>query len=204
MKYLKLFEDYEDLDHLKVRGVVPEKTRFIYDEQSGDTYFFLYNLSGQMTGYQKYNPAYPKTGQGKLEDPRLAKYFIWTGDEGYGKKIAVWGLESLKWNDEYLFVTEGIFDCVKIHNSGNPAIAVMCNNPSDSLKSWIRTLPQKKIVIYDNDVAGRRLKTIGDWSFTTPESEDTERVIKDLGDMTQEEANEFISEIKEYIKNEAS
>jgi len=196
MKFLMLFENYDLIQHLKGRGIDPEKTRVIIDEEDGDTYFFLYNLSGQMVGYQKYNPKYPKTGQGKLNDPRLTKYFNWVSDEGYGKKVAVWGLESLEWTNEYLFITEGIFDIARVHESGYPGIAVLCNDPSESLKSWLETLPQKKIVIYDNDKAGKKLKKLGDYSFTIESA-------KDLNDLSREEAKVFLDNIITQIKKES-
>jgi len=184
----------ESIDHLKQRGL-NQNTKFIYDELSGDTFFFLYNLSGQITGYQKYNERYPKTGQNRLDDPRKAKYFIWAGDEGSGKKLAVWGLETTKIDDKYLFITEGIFDCVKIHNAGYPGIAVLCNDPSGSMRNWLNSLPQKKIVIYDNDRAGRRLRSVGNYSFCVPGDN------KDLGDLTQEEANQFLKDCMNEIEN---
>ena len=73
MKYLKLFENFDLIQHLKSRGVNPEKTKIIMDEEEGNVYFFLYNLSGQIVGYQKYNPNYIKKGQGRAEDPKKVK-----------------------------------------------------------------------------------------------------------------------------------
>lgn len=186
MRYLKLFEYFTIQDHLKERGIDPEQTRVIID--GDDTYFFLYNLSGQMVGYQKYNPKYQKTGQSNLSDPRMAKYFTWVSDEDKFKKIAVWGLESVDlMRDKFIFITEGIFDCARVHQSGYPGIAVLCNNPSDSLKGWLNTLPQKKIVIYDNDVAGKKLIKVSDHAFTVPTG-------KDLNDLSPEEAKSFLDE----------
>ncbi len=191
MRHLKLFEEFEGehiSKHLIGRGVDPSKTRVIIDEETEDSYFFLYNLSGQMVGYQKYNPNYVKTGQSNLDDPRMAKYFTWVSEEGLGRKIAVWGLESLDvMNDKYVFITEGIFDAARIQEAGYPAIAVLCNNPSDSLKSWLKTLIQKKIVIYDNDKAGRKLMSVGDFSYTVPSG-------KDANDLSPDEAKEFIED----------
>ena len=186
MKHLLLFEAYDIISHLKERGVDPDQTRVVIDDKTQDVYFYLYNLSGQMIGFQKYNPNYLKTGQSNLDDPRMAKYFTWVTEEGRGKAIGVWGLESTKFGDEILFVTEGIFDAARIQEAGYPAIAVLCNNPSDSLKSWLGTLPQKKIVIYDNDVAGRKLKKVGDYSFTVPHG-------KDMNDLKPEEAKVFLN-----------
>jgi hypothetical protein len=191
MKYLKLFEEFEGehiSKHLISRGIDPKKTRVIIDEETEDSYFFLYNLSGQMVGYQKYNPNYVKTGQSNLDDPRMAKYFTWVSDEEKGKKIAVWGLESFDvMSDEFVFITEGIFDAARIQEAGYPAISTLCNSPSDSVRSWLKTLPQKKIVIYDNDVAGKELIGCGDFAYTVPSG-------KDANDLTPEEAKVFIED----------
>jgi len=180
-----MLEKYEIISHLKGRGIDPDKTRVIIDEKTNDVYFFLYNLSGQMVGFQKYNKDYQKTGQSNLDDPRMAKYFTWVSEEGRGKAIAVWGLESTIFTDKYLFITEGIFDAARIQEAGYPAIAVLCNNPNDSLKGWLETLPQKKIVIYDNDRAGKRLIRFGDDAYTVPHD-------KDINDLTPEEAKKFL------------
>ena len=161
MKYLKLFENFDLIQHLKSRGVNPEKTKIIMDEEEGNVYFFLYNLSGQIVGYQKYNPNYIKKGQGRAEDPRKVKYYNSISNEYKGRMIAVWGLETYNFTDKYIFITEGIFDIARVHESGYPGIAVLCNDPSPQLKYWLNTLPQTKIVIYDNDRAGEKLKKLG-------------------------------------------
>ena len=105
MRYLLLFENFDTTSHLKGRGIDTEKTRVIIDEESGDTFFFLYNLTGQMVGYQKYNPKFPKKGQSSktLGNPKDTKYYNWVGEEDEGKKIAVWGLESYNVSDKYMF-----------------------------------------------------------------------------------------------------
>lgn len=171
------------VSHLRGRGVDPEMTRVIIDEESGDTYFFLYNLSGQLVGYQKYNPNYSKVNK----NPQLAKYFTWVSDEGRGKKIAVWGLEYFDMNLPYIFLVEGVFDAARIREAGYPAIALLCNDPSSSLTRWLSTLPQTKIVIYDNDKAGRKLRRVGNYSYTVPTG-------KDVNDLTPEEAKEFLTD----------
>lgn len=188
MKKMLLFEDFNLLRHLKNRGVDTEKTKVVIDEESGDTFFFLYNLSGQMVGYQKYNPKYPKKGQSKSEDPKKVKYYNWIGNEEHSKKIAVWGLESYSFTDKYLFITEGVFDIARAHEAGYPGIAVLCNDPSPQLRFWLETLPQIKIVIYDNDKAGEKLIKLGDYAFSVEEG-------KDLNDLSPEDAKKFLDDI---------
>jgi hypothetical protein len=192
MKYLKFFEAFEgDIEsHLKGRGIDTTKTKVIIDEESNDVFFFLYNLSGSMVGYQKYNPSYLKKGQNSktLDDPKKTKYYNWVGDESYGKKLAVYGLESYNFNDKYLFITEGIFDIARVHESGYPGIAVLCNDPTPQLGHWLRTLPQTKIVIYDNDKAGEVLRKFGDYSFSVEGG-------KDLNDLSPSDAKSFLENI---------
>ena len=196
MKYLFLFEDFDTQEHLKTRGVDSSKTKVIIDEESGDSFFFLYNLSGQMVGYQKYNPKYDKKGQNSkaLDDPRKTKYYNWVGNEPEGKKIAVWGLESFNISDKYIFITEGIFDIARAHEAGYAGIAVLCNDPNPQLCYWLKTLPQTKIVIYDNDKAGKKLIKLGDYSFSVEGG-------KDLNDLTPEQAKEFLDSIISSIES---
>jgi len=51
-------------------------------------------------------------------------------------------------------------------------------------------LTQKKIVIYDNDKAERKLAKLGDVSYTVPEH------YNDLGDMTDLEVKNFLKTLK--------
>lgn len=191
MKHISLFESFDVKSHLKDRGIDTEKTRVIIDEESGDSFFFLYNFSGQMVGYQKYNSKYDKKGQDakRMDDPTKTKYYVHVGDEASGKKIAVWGLESIDLTtDKYIFITEGIFDIARAHQAGHPGIAVLCNDPNPQLGYWLKTLPQIKIVIYDNDKAGEKLIKLGDYAFSVDSG-------KDLNDLTSDEAKEFLDDI---------
>ncbi len=187
---IKLFEEYNIKSHLKERGIDIDQTKVVIDEETEDVYFYLYNLSGQLVGYQKYNRNYEKIGQSALDDPRMVKYFTWVTEEYKGRKIAVWGLESFDiMKDKYVFIVEGIFDAARIHEAGYPAIAVLCNDPSDQTINWIHTLPQVKIVIYDNDVnrAGNKLIKVGDYSYTVTSA-------KDINDLKPIEAKVFLED----------
>src|ERR1700739_4170099 len=100
-------------DHLRSRGIDPQKTAVIMDSHANIATFLLYNLSGQLIGYQQYNPAAAKLKHNDL----AGRYYTQVTQEGdHNKKLAVWGLESIHEHDRMFFVTEGIFDCAKIHN----------------------------------------------------------------------------------------
>lgn len=190
---MKKFNQFinENLDHLKQRGINPDITHFIHDEASNNTYFFLYNLSGDCVGHQKYNPDYPKQdGLGSQ-----GRYYTKPYKEASGhSKISVYGLETFIDTKSYFFVAEGIFDIIKVHNAGEPGIANLGCSLSKQAKNWYNTLPQKKILIQDKDDAGKELSAIADYIYTVPDP------YKDLGDMPQEEANIFIAKIKKELK----
>ena len=172
--------------HLRSRGLDPDRTQVIMDKESNIATFILYNLSGQLVGYQRYNPS----GDKKARNDSLAgKYFTYvTKESPTTSKLAVWGTETINKNDPNLFVTEGIFDAVKLQNAGHAAIAVLTNNPK-ILKPWFKILNKKTIAIVDNDDAGRRLGSLTDEMYIPPEG------FKDLGDMSQDQVNTFLTKI---------
>ena len=151
-------------DHLHSRGMHHEDV-VVTDK---DATFYLWNLSGQMTGFVKYNPTSPKKG-GK---PSEQKYFMY----GHG----VWGLQYLNYKRPNLIVTEGIFDAVVAHNYGLNAIAVLSNNPK-RLKNWLNTLNFKTTAYCDGDSAGKKLAKYCDNYVVMPNN-------LDLGNL-----NEYLS-----------
>lgn len=178
--------------HLQDRGIDFDKTRVIVDDENDAAYFFLYTLTGKLVGYQRYNPSGSKAISGNRRqsdvDLSLLKYKTF---RGHGE-ISVYGIETYDMNSKYLFVVEGIFDCIKIHNAGYPAIATLSNDPTDSTKSWLKTLPQEIIVVADKDKAGQKLAKTGHRSVSVPDP------YKDLGEMPQDQVNAFLQSI---VKN---
>ena len=72
------------------------------DEDEGVATFPLWNLSGQLVGYQQYRPSANKK---KDNHPKMSRYFTYRKN----RVVGVWGLES--WNlSDTLFVTEGTTD----------------------------------------------------------------------------------------------
>lgn len=178
-----LFETIDIESHLLSRGIDPARTRVISDKSAGIATFLLFNTSGKLVGYQQYNPSAPKSGKIAKD---LMKYYTYVSKLDNVREIAVWGLETVNVNDEFIFIVEGIFDAVKIHNAGYPALAVLSNDPKH-IRSWLRAMNKFVVVIEDNDAsAGRKLASIGNASVKTPDP------YKDLGEMPQDEVNEFL------------
>lgn len=201
----KIIDETEEINsirnHLISRGLDPDRIGLITDEKTKRAYFFLYNLSGQLVGYQQYNPAGSKdVGHHFRSDESkkdLMKYYTYvTGKtKDKTKEIAVWGLDTYNKDIPYLFIVEGIFDASSLHNAKVPAIAVLANDPDDKLMGWLKTLPQKRIAICDNDDAGRKLAKAGNVAYTVPSP------YKDLNEMPQNEVNIFIKQIlKDELK----
>lgn len=174
--------------HLISRDLDVYKSNVIIDEENCLAYFLLYNLSGQLIGYQRYNPNGSKTNHSNNLSNGEMKYYTWVTKIDKIPMIAVYGLETYKIKIPYLFLTEGVFDCIKIHNLNLPAIAVIGNNPKP-LYSWLKTLPQIKLSILDNDNAGNFLKRFSEYSFKVPIE------FKDLGEMPMDKVNIFINTI---------
>lgn len=151
--------------------------------------FPLWNLSGQLVGYQHHNPNGPKGNRAsnKHLDVRELKYQSRITRIDRKDELAVFGLESYQSEYPYLFVVEGIFDCIKLHRLGLPAIAVLSANPKH-LKRWLKMLPQRIIVICDRDEngAGNKLRSYGDFDFTVPAP------WGDLGDMDGKDVARFV------------
>ena len=190
---LKEFLIREIEQHLRSRGVDPEKTNVILDKESGTAVFLLYNLTGQLVGYQRYNPKGIKGKDSPKADPKLRKYYTYvTRADDKNVAINVWGLDTYDKNDKYLFVTEGIFDANKIHMAGYPAIAILNATGDKQLRTWLKLLPQAIISISDNDSAGQKIRKLSDHMVITPDP------YEDLGDMPQNEVNSFLEQV---VKN---
>ena len=179
--------------HLRDRGVDPDKMKVIFDKESNIATFLLYNLSGQLIGYQQYNPNKPKEHYKGEWGKDLVRYYTYVSKEGTGKDsfISVWGLQNLKDDDKEIWITEGIFDAVKLVNAGLPALAVLTSTPSPQLKQWFHMTGKKIIAVLDNDDAGGKLKSTANVAYVTP------KPYKDLGEMSQKEVNDFVKDIKD-------
>ena len=164
------------VEHLKSRHLDLELHRPVVDDTEGVATFYLWNLSGQLVGYQQYRP----TGEKKPQNnPKEGKYFT------YRKlpTLALWGVESLKYPGS-LFVCEGVFDACRLTEKGCAAVAVLSNNTGWDLKNWLSMLNRRVVAVCDNDDAGRKLAKFGHEAVFTHE--------KDLGDSSEDYVNSLV------------
>ena len=164
-------------DHLKDRYLNLELHRPVVDEVERVATFYLWNLSGQLVGYQQYRPEGEKKPQ---NNPKQGKYFT------YRKQptLAVWGVESLHLSPNVVFLTEGVFDACRLTERGYSALAVLSNNTGTDLKNWLSMLNRKVVAVCDNDDAGRKLAKFGDVAVFCEDH--------DLGDSSDEFVNTLV------------
>lgn len=160
------------LAHLRSRHLDLDLHRPMVDEVERVATFFLWNLSGQLVGYQQYRPEGEKRPN---NDPKSGKYFTYRKQPTH----TVWGVESLHLTPHVVFVTEGLFDAARLTERGYSALAVLSNNPSRDLRNWLMCLNRRVVAVCDNDKAGRMLAKFGDVAVYTQD--------KDLGDSSDEE-----------------
>ena len=168
------------LEHLKSRHFDPNTHLVWGDEVEQVATYPLWNLTGQMVGFQQYRPAANKK---KDNHPRESRYFSWRKD----KVVGVWGLESWSFSNT-LFVTEGVFDAARLTERGYAAIATLSNDVDPSLARWLWLARKSRpvVAICDNDAAGRRLAKCGAVAHVMADG-------KDLG----EASDEYVTKILE-------
>lgn len=155
--------------HLQQRHLNLELHRPILDGELNVATFLCWNLSGQLVGWQRYNPQ----GDKKVYQSIHGRYYTYRSKRY--QTVVVWGLESLYISSGTIFLTEGIFDAARMTNLGYSALATMANNPPKDYKNWLQLLRRPIVAVCDNDAAGRKLAKFGDFVEIVPES-------KDLGD----------------------
>lgn len=152
--------------HLVSRHCHPSRYPTSLRLADNEAYFYLYDIHGNLRGYQKYNPLYEKKN---TNNPKLARYFT------HSRVPSVWGLETLDYNDAYLFVTEGVFDACRVHTFGRNCVAVLGCTPN-KLKEQLMLLPFITVALCDGDKAGKALARCTDRSVMMPEGEDVSSV----------------------------
>lgn len=165
------------VEHLKSRHLDLELHRPVLDLENNVATFYLYNLSGQLVGFQQYRPLASKAPN---NHPRESRYFT------YRKQptLALFGVESLHLTPDVVFLTEGVFDACRLTELGVSALAVLSNDPTPQLHEFLKCLNRRVVVVADNDAAGRKLAKFGHDVVFCEE--------KDLGDSSEEFVRELV------------
>jgi len=146
--------------------------------------FMLYNLSGQVVGYQQYSPLAPKLSSNALD----GRYYTRRSPH-----LCVFGLETLSESQNTIFITEGIFDIARLTEKGCSGIALLTNSPNSSMYNFLDCLPKRRILVIDNDKGGQFLKK----TLTGLIHDVIIPPFKDLGEATDDYVNQIIDEYKD-------
>lgn len=169
------------LQHLEARGLNVEHYNVVLDEETMTATFLLYTLSGKLAGYQQYKPEAPK--QSKELNPRDLKYFTWVNKE----TMVFFGFDRYDPKNGRLYLVEGVFDAVALHNLGLNAVAVLGNSGKGAgaaVKDFLMALGVPTTAVVDGDVAGLELGKCADAMVVCPPGEDPASMSKtDLMDL---------------------
>lgn len=177
------------LQHIHDRHVDTDLHYVWMDEAERVAKFPLWNLSGQMVGYQAYRPDADKVQKNDLK----GRYYTYRGEKlipKHSKSVTVWGLEAW-YRSTTLFVTEGIFDAARLTELGASAIAVLSNDPSTSTKNWLLCVRQMRpvVAICDPGRAGHKLAKVGHFAHTVQLPNDPDG---DLGDADEQYVKDLL------------
>lgn len=154
-------------DHLKERHLNLNLHRPVLDEETGVVTFYCWNLSGQLVGYQQYNP----NGDKKVFNSKMeGKYYTYRNKNV--PTVVVWGVESLYQSTGVVYLTEGVFDAARMTNVGASALATLANNPPKDYRNFLQLLNRPVVAVCDNDDAGKKLAKFGDYVEVVPEGKD--------------------------------
>lgn len=171
---------------LRERGCNPDDYNVIIDDENGVSTFLLYTLTGKLAGFQQYRPGMEKNvakaraQYGKDFDLRLLRYYTYVPE----KEFAIFGFDRFDWRKGPIYVVEGIFDAIALHNIGVNAIAVFGNNPL-FLYAFKGACGQRLVAVCDNDAAGFDLARYCDGYVVCPAG-------KDPAEMTAQELKEML------------
>jgi hypothetical protein len=163
--------------HLNKRHCNLQLHRPWLDEENHVATFPLWNLSGQMVGYQQYRP---NANKEKNNHPSEGRYFTFRKMP----TLCLFGVESLHLTPNVVFLTEGVFDACRLTERGVSALAVLSCDVNKEVRGWLKSLNRLVVAVCDDDAAGRKLAKFGDVAVTMGSH--------DLGDATDEEVTQLL------------
>lgn len=172
------------VDHLNSRRLDTNLHKVWVDEANKLATFPLWNLSGQLVGYQQYRPDGIKE---RKNNPREGRYFTRIKEA----RVGIWGLESFNLSPT-LFICEGIFDAAAISSLGYAALATLSNDLASSTANWFRVIKSSRriVAICDADAGGRRLAKYGS----------TAHIVNGFKDLGEAPIDYVQKVVKEYSK----
>jgi hypothetical protein len=174
--------------HLAERGLKPWHNCWV-DHENELVTFPLWTVDGKLIGYQRYN-----WRETKIRD-NGARYFTWL-DDAY-KQVACYGIDNCCGHSP-LFVTEGIWDALRVSNCYVDCLALLSCSPHRQLRQWLRMYAGNRPIIglCDNDEnkSGNRLISTVDIHYFPPYNR------KDVNALTHDECFSWITTILQRVR----
>jgi hypothetical protein len=176
------------LQHMQDRHVDLDLHTVWLDEAERVATYPLWNLSGQLSGYQAYRPDAAKL----QSNDEAGRYYTYRGNKvapdrlerpNRNRAVSVACMESWYLTDT-LFVTEGYFDAVRFTELGVSAVALLSNDPSVDLQNWLFCVRQDRHV-----VSGFKLAKVGHHAHVVNLPNDPDG---DLGDASHEYVQQLV------------
>lgn len=162
-------------EHLKQRGWTPILHSWV-DWTSEIVTFPLYSTSGKMIGYQRYDWKAEKT-----RDNGKPRYFTYIS-EAY-KGCYVYGLENI-FGHGALFVTEGIFDSIRVSLNWFDCLATLTATPTKQTIQWLKMFAVNRPLIAIADEDGKLGRGWADKQYVPP--------AHDISDMEHDAAGRWL------------
>ncbi len=176
-------------EHIALRGYKEDMPNVVVDYDNEVVTFLLFTITGTFAGYQNYHWKAEKVRGNK------GRYFTWLTD--WYKLMGIWGWHSLNRGydnkHDFVFLCEGIWDAIRIHNAGYPAIAIMTATPHPNTVKYIKLNTHNRLAIgvldRDDNLAGQKLRAACDISYTVPAP------FKDIGEMEPRTAKYWLEDV---------
>jgi len=166
--------------HLDDRGLKPWIKSWIdYDNEV--ITFPLYH-GGKMVGYQRYN---------WQADKKHERYYTWI-TEAY-RTTTPYGVDNC-FGHGPLFVTEGIWDALRVFACWVDCVALLTCSPHRQLKQWLRMYADRRPIVLLADADGK-MGNWGDYRFLPPDG------AKDANELSHERCFEWVTQIKKVINH---
>lgn len=153
--------------YLQLRRLNPYKYQGMAVDHFTQTITFpLWNLNGEMVGFQAHKPLEHGFQRGK---PSEARYHTIIPTKA--KRQTAFGVDLLDSRQKVLFIAEGIFDVAPLHTRNVNALAVLSNDPKH-LRSWLHSLGYIVVALAEGDRAGKKMAKLAHKAEYLPEGKD--------------------------------
>lgn len=139
---------------------------------------YIYNLSGEIIGYQRYNWRADKF---KNNDPK-GRYYTYVSKVDNKTELCVMGLETFDSRRHIIYVVEGGFEQASAVSCGFNCVATLTNT-TKRIDGWLKTNHLTSVALCQPDKASMLLARNTDYHIVLP---------KDLDDLTYDELQELI------------